>query len=180
MGKNSPGADLGAALAAGVMIGWLIKRRSLRITDLESRQCPPPPACARDRTHRGGAGQVVSSVAGFGENMLNLAELQARMAAVELRQNVDMLKIAGAIVVTAVMIALASFPILLAGAAEVLVSEFHWRRGFALSLWVLPPSASRHSPRWPARSGSGGSDSGSRCPPKNSPATSTGCTRCCA
>ena len=38
------------------------------------------------------AGQVVSNVAGFGENLLNLAELQARMAAMELRQNVEAVK----------------------------------------------------------------------------------------
>ncbi len=78
------------------------------------------------------AGQVVSGVAGFGENMLNLAELQTRMAAIELRQNVDMLKVAGATLVVAALIALASFPVVLAGAAELLVSEFHWRRGLAL------------------------------------------------
>ena len=112
--------------------------------------------------------------------MLNLAELQARMAALELRQNVDMLKIAGAIVVTAVMIALASFPILLAGAAEVLVSEFHWRRGFALITVGLATFGVAAFAALAGAVGSGGSDSGSRCPPKNSPATSTGCTRCCA
>jgi Putative Actinobacterial Holin-X, holin superfamily III len=78
------------------------------------------------------AGQVVSGVAGFGENMLNLAELQARMAAIELRQNVDTMKTAGAVLVGTVVIAVAAFPILLASIAELLVSEAGWRRGYAL------------------------------------------------
>jgi hypothetical protein len=78
------------------------------------------------------AGQVVSGVAGFGENMLNLAELQARMAAIELRQNVDTVKTAGTAMVAGALVALASFPVLLVGTAELLVSELGWRRGYAL------------------------------------------------
>ncbi len=79
----------------------------------------------------GAAGQVVSNVAGFGENLLNLAELQARMAAIELRQNVDAMKTVATVLVAAALFALASFPIVLAGAAELLVSELLWRRGYA-------------------------------------------------
>jgi Putative Actinobacterial Holin-X, holin superfamily III len=78
------------------------------------------------------ASQVVSNVAGFGENLLNLAELQARMAAIELRQNVDAMKTAGTVLAIAALFALASFPVVLAGIAELLVSELAWRRGHAL------------------------------------------------
>jgi hypothetical protein len=78
------------------------------------------------------AGQMMSGVAGFGENMLNLAELQTRMAALELRQNVDAVKTAGAVLVVAALIALASFPVVLAGVAELFVAELGWRRGYAL------------------------------------------------
>jgi hypothetical protein len=77
------------------------------------------------------AGEVVSNVAGFGENLLNLAELQARMAAIELRQNMSAMKTAGIVLATAALIALASFPVVLAGIAELLVSELAWRRGHA-------------------------------------------------
>jgi Putative Actinobacterial Holin-X, holin superfamily III len=77
------------------------------------------------------AGDLVSNVAGFGENLLSLAELQARMAAVELRQNVETVKIASALVVAGVLIALAAVPIILMGMAELLVSELAWRRGHA-------------------------------------------------
>ncbi len=78
------------------------------------------------------AGEVVSNVAGFGENLLNLAELQARMAAVELRQNVSAMKAAGTVLAAAALLAVASFPVVLAGIAELLVSELAWRRGHAL------------------------------------------------
>jgi uncharacterized membrane protein YqjE len=104
-----------------------------------------PPASGRDYSNsiRGASrpsvddkdgaspGQVMSSVAGFGENLLNLAELQTRLAAVELRQNVDNMKTAGAVVVVGLVVALGAFPLLLAAGAELLVSELGWRRGYA-------------------------------------------------
>ena len=39
-----------------------------------------------------------TTVAGFGENLLTLAELQARLTAIELRQNLDSVKLGGAVV----------------------------------------------------------------------------------
>ena len=78
-----------------------------------------------------GAGQMMSNVAGFGENLLNLAELQARMTAVELRQNVAAVKAAAAVLVLGGLIALATLPVILAGIAELFVSELGWRRGYA-------------------------------------------------
>jgi len=78
-----------------------------------------------------GAGQVVSNVAGFGENLLTLAELQARMSAMELRQNLEAVKTVGAVFVTGTVMALAALPVVLAGIAELLVTEAGLRRGAA-------------------------------------------------
>jgi hypothetical protein len=75
---------------------------------------------------------VVSNVAGFGENLLNLAELQARLSATELRRNLDAAKISGAIMVAGSVLALASVPVALAGIAELLVAKLALRRGYAL------------------------------------------------
>lgn len=77
------------------------------------------------------AGQVVSNVADFGENLLNLAELQARMSAMELRQNLEAVKTVGAVVLTGTVMALAALPVVLAGVAELLVSDWHFVRGSA-------------------------------------------------
>jgi uncharacterized membrane protein YqjE len=76
-----------------------------------------------------GAGQVLSGVAEFGENLLTLAELQARLAAIELEQNVDT---GGAVVLAGAALALASLPVILIGVAELLVSELGMKRGAAL------------------------------------------------
>jgi Putative Actinobacterial Holin-X, holin superfamily III len=75
---------------------------------------------------------VVSNVAGFGENVLNLTELQAKLAVIELRQNVQAAKSSGGPLLAAVALALAGLPVALAGIAELLVSELGIKRGFAL------------------------------------------------
>ena len=75
---------------------------------------------------------VVSNVAGFGENVLSLTELQAKLALVELRQNIDATKTCGAPLLAGLMVALAALPVALAGVAELLVSELGLKRGFAL------------------------------------------------
>jgi hypothetical protein len=75
--------------------------------------------------------QVVSNVAGFGENLLNMAELQARMTAIELRQNMQSLKAGAAVVLIGTIMALTALPILLAGIAELLVTQLALGRGSA-------------------------------------------------
>jgi hypothetical protein len=75
------------------------------------------------------AGQVASNVAGFGENLLNMAELQARMSAIELRQNIEAIRIVAAVGLTGAILAVAALPIVLAGLAELLVTELGFRRG---------------------------------------------------
>jgi hypothetical protein len=91
----------------------------------------------RSRAGRAAAGDaspaaVMSNVASFGENLLTLAELQTRLAAIELRQNVVGVKVAGALLLAGVLFAVAALPILLAGLSELLVLELAIRRGFAL------------------------------------------------
>lgn len=78
------------------------------------------------------ASGVVSNVAGFGENLLTLAELQARLAAVEFRQNLEYVKTGGALVLAAVILGVSGIPVLLIAVAELLVSELGLKRGFAL------------------------------------------------
>jgi uncharacterized membrane protein YqjE len=82
--------------------------------------------------HEPGPGDVVHNVAEFGENLLTLVELQARLAAIELKQNVEAAKITGPVILASVVLALASLPLLLAGIAELLVSELGMKRGYAL------------------------------------------------
>jgi hypothetical protein len=81
-----------------------------------------------------GATGMVNSVAGFGENLLTLAELQARLAAMELRKNVQTAKTEGAVFLAGSLLAVASLPIALAGIAEILVSKLAIERGYALLL----------------------------------------------
>jgi uncharacterized membrane protein YdjX (TVP38/TMEM64 family) len=75
---------------------------------------------------------VVSNVAGFGESLLSLAELQTRLTAVELRQNMDSVKAGATALTAACIVAFSCVPVFLLAAAELLVSEFGMKRGFAL------------------------------------------------
>jgi hypothetical protein len=78
-----------------------------------------------------GPGDLVTNFFEFGENVLSLAELQARLGAIELKQNIEAIKIAGAVVLGGTILALAGLPIALGGIAELLVSELGMKRGFA-------------------------------------------------
>jgi len=75
---------------------------------------------------------VVSNVAGFGENLLTMTELQARLSAMELRKNLEAAKTEGAVLLAGSVLAVASLPVALAGIAELLVSELALERGYAL------------------------------------------------
>jgi hypothetical protein len=78
------------------------------------------------------ASTMVSNVAGFGENLLNLGELQARLTAKEFVQNVQAAKTASALGLAGFLLAIACIPIVLLGIAELLVSELAMKRGYAL------------------------------------------------
>ena len=62
----------------------------------------------RPRRQRCGPADVVTNVAEFGENLLTLAELQARLAAIELKQNIEGVKVGGAIIVAGAVLAMAA------------------------------------------------------------------------
>jgi hypothetical protein len=81
---------------------------------------------------KSGASAVVSGVAGLGEDLLNLAELQSRLAAIELRQNLNAVKAGGAVILAGSIVAIASLPVALIAIAELLVSELGFKRGHAL------------------------------------------------
>jgi len=78
------------------------------------------------------AGNMVSNVAEFGDNLLTLSELQARLSLIELKQNVEALKGGGAVVLAGAAVAFACLPLILAGVAELLVSELGMKRGYSL------------------------------------------------
>ena len=75
---------------------------------------------------------VVTNVASFGENLLNLAELQARLTTIELRRNFDSAKSAGVLIIVGAVLAVAGLPVLLIGIAELLMTELGIKRGYAL------------------------------------------------
>ena len=77
-------------------------------------------------------GDVVTNVAEFGENLLTLTELQARLTVMELKQNVQTAKGTVAVILGGAVLGIAGLPIVLAGIAELLVSELGMKRGFAL------------------------------------------------
>ena len=85
-----------------------------------------------DNMAESGANAVVSNVAGFGEDLLNLAELQTRLTLVEMRQNLNVFKAGGALMATGLILAVAGLPVGLVGIAELLVSEVGLKRGYAL------------------------------------------------
>src|SRR5262249_7654586 len=76
-------------------------------------------------------GDVVSNVAEFGENLVSLVELQARLVRVELKQNFKATQTRVTVVLAGLLLAFASVPIGLVGIAELLVSELDMKRGYA-------------------------------------------------
>jgi Putative Actinobacterial Holin-X, holin superfamily III len=79
-----------------------------------------------------GPADVVTNVAEFAEHLLTLAELQTRLSAIELKQNVQAVKFGSAVMLVGAVIGVAGLPIALAGIAEVLVSTLSMSRGAAL------------------------------------------------
>ena len=75
---------------------------------------------------------VVTNVAGFGEDLLTLAELQTRLTVIELRQNLASTKSSGLLIAVGLLMAITGLPVLLLGVAELLVSEVGMKRGHAL------------------------------------------------
>lgn len=78
-----------------------------------------------------GPGDVVTNVAEFGENLLTLAELQARLTGIELKQNVQAVKFGGAVLMVGAALGLAALPVALLGLAELLATGLDIHRGLA-------------------------------------------------
>jgi len=102
-----------------------------RLAQSKNAAVPPSGRAPAAAEAPASAGQLASNVTGFGENLLNMAELQARMSAIELRQNFEALKVVAAVGVTGAILALAALPIVLAGIAELLVTTLGFGRGWA-------------------------------------------------
>ena len=120
---------------------------------------------------------MVSSVAGFGENLLTMAELQARLSAMELQQNVVAARSAGSVALAGSLLAVACLPVALAGIAELLVSELAIKRGYALL--IVSAAAFLIACVCVASTAFCFVANGlaSPCRPKSSPAILTGCAR---
>jgi hypothetical protein len=92
---------------------------------------------SNDRTQADGkfgpdASAVVTNVASFGENLFNLTELQGRMFATELRQDLNAGRTAGVAIAGGLSLCAAGMIVALLGIAELLVSEGGIKRGYAL------------------------------------------------
>ncbi len=92
----------------------------------------PPGSSGRNAANGdSGPGDVVTNVAEFGENLLTLAELQAKLGAIELRQNVQAVKFGGSVLVAGAVVGVAALPVALLGIAELLSTALDIHRGAA-------------------------------------------------
>jgi hypothetical protein len=76
--------------------------------------------------------EMVTNAAEFGEHLLTLTELQGRLTVLELKQNIQEAKLTAPVILGGFVLGVASLPIVLAGIAELLVSELGMKRGYAL------------------------------------------------
>jgi uncharacterized membrane protein YqjE len=79
----------------------------------------------------GGGTDVIGRVAGLGEDLSSLAELQAKLAFLEWDENFRKARGATVAIVAGAVFALSTFPVLLIGLAELLTSEWPMKRGYA-------------------------------------------------
>ena len=86
-----------------------------------------------DNGNAPGPGDMVTNVAEFGENLLSLAELQVRLATLELKQDAQTVKVTAPVLLGGAVLGIAGLPIVLAGIAELLVSELGMKRRFCLA-----------------------------------------------
>jgi hypothetical protein len=74
----------------------------------------------------------MKSIAGFGDNLLTLTQLQARLLAIETKQNFQLALVYGVPALCAAVLSVAGLVIALAGVAELLVVELELKRSQAL------------------------------------------------
>ncbi len=75
---------------------------------------------------------VMRGVAGFGDSLLTLAELQARLAAIELKHNVQAARAGIFLALSSGAAMFSGLIFLFAAVAELMVSEFGVKRGVAI------------------------------------------------
>jgi uncharacterized membrane protein YqjE len=73
-----------------------------------------------------GAASVVDNLADFGSDVASLAELQARLATLELKANLRRAALPPGLLTGAIVLSVASVPLALIGAAELLASALEW------------------------------------------------------
>jgi hypothetical protein len=92
-----------------------------------------------DGDHDDGAGEIVGNVGQFAEHILTLGELQARLALIEVKQNLEAARTGIWMLSAGAIVALGSLPVLLESVAELLVSGMGIQHAYAL-LWVCVPT----------------------------------------
>ena len=70
---------------------------------------------AAARTGDPSSSGVVTNVAGFGEDLLTLVELQARLTAIEVRQNLESARSGGTLIAVGAIVAISGLPVMLMG-----------------------------------------------------------------
>jgi len=87
-----------------------------------------------DRAQGSGNGSVVGSIAEFGNDIATLAELQAKLALLDLQESTRRSVLPVALMVVGVAVALASLPVALLGVASLIAAAFSIAQGWALLL----------------------------------------------
>ena len=77
---------------------------------------------------------VIGGLAEFGNDMLTLAELQARLAAIDFKESLEHAVSPLLLTLGGMMLALASLPVILIGVAQLIAWAFSIRLGWALLL----------------------------------------------
>lgn len=88
----------------------------------------------KDARGHSGNGSVVGSVAGFGNDVAGLIELQAKLAALDLREAVQQGRLPLVFVTVGLLLLLASLPVLLLGLAYLLATALAIHLGWAMLL----------------------------------------------
>ncbi len=85
----------------------------------------------------GNSGGVVGGIAEFGNDVATLAELQAKLAALDMKDSYERAFVPVVVIVAGVVLAVASLPVLILGIALVLAGAFSLHEGWAMVLVAL-------------------------------------------
>jgi uncharacterized membrane protein YqjE len=79
-------------------------------------------------------GQIVGGIAEFGNDIANLAELQAKLAMIDLKECISQVRWALALIVLGLVFILGALPVALLGLAELIAAALHLGAGWAMLL----------------------------------------------